>query len=177
MKVKFRRSNVKDIDNIYLLNQICFDVNDQWYKSIIGNYINDGIVIEYNNSIIGVLLQGSIRPCNKPLFENDKYDKVDKFIPNCISGEIFMKNKLHEEELYGIVMICVHPNFRGKGLAKKLIQKHFNDNENVLLCLHTRESNTNAIKLYLSMGYKHIANIQNKYYLPDEDSVFMIKEI
>ena len=176
MKVKFRRSNIDDIDYIYLLNQTCFTINDQWYKSIIGNHINDGIVIEYDNNIIGVLLQGTIIPCNKPLFENDKYDKSDKFIPNCDLGHIFLENKLHKDELYGIVMICIHPDFRQKGLAKKLIQKHFDDNKNKLLCLHTRESNTNAINLYLSMGYKHIANIKNKYFLPDEDSVFLIKQ-
>ena len=177
MKVKFRRSNIDDIDYIYSLNQMCFTTNDQWYKTIIGNYINDGIVIQYDNTIIGVLLQGSITPCNRPLFENDKYDKADKFIPNSNLGKTFLDNKLHEDELYGIVMICIHPDFRNKGLAKKLIQKHFDDNKTKLICLHTRESNYNAIKLYISMGYTHIANIKNKYFLPDEDSVFFIKQL
>jgi ribosomal protein S18 acetylase RimI-like enzyme len=72
-------------------------------------------------------------------------------------------------------MICIHPKYRGKGLGKKLIEKHFDDNKNMTLCLNTRRSNINAYQLYKTMGYEQIAFIKNKYFLPSEDSVFMIK--
>jgi ribosomal protein S18 acetylase RimI-like enzyme len=81
------------------------------------------------------------------------------------------------KEYYGIVMICIHPNYRGKGLGKKLIEKHFDDNKNNLVCLNTRRSNINAYLLYKKMGYEQIGFIKNKYFLPSEDSVFMIKEL
>jgi ribosomal protein S18 acetylase RimI-like enzyme len=75
-------------------------------------------------------------------------------------------------------MICVDKEFRSKGIAKKLIEKHFVDSfkNNNILCLNTRESNINAFMLYKSMGYEHIAYIKNKYFLPDENSIFMIKK-
>jgi ribosomal protein S18 acetylase RimI-like enzyme len=74
-------------------------------------------------------------------------------------------------------MICVDPEFRGKGLAKKLIEKHWQDNPNKnILCLNTRKTNISAFMLYKLMGYEHIAYIKNKYFLPTEDSIFMIKE-
>ena len=80
-------------------------------------------------------------------------------------------------------MICIDPQFRQKGLAQHLIKKHLkcNSNQSIIqktniLCLNTRRSNTNAINLYKKMGYEHIGYIINKYYLPSEDSVFMIKK-
>jgi ribosomal protein S18 acetylase RimI-like enzyme len=86
-------------------------------------------------------------------------------------------NNLHFKELFGIVMICVDPQYRGKGLAKKIIEKHFQDNSNKVVCLNTRKSNIGAFMLYKSMGYEHVAYIRNKYFLPTEDSVFMIKDL
>jgi ribosomal protein S18 acetylase RimI-like enzyme len=41
----------------------------------------------------------------------------------------------------------------------------------------TRQSNSNAYELYKSMGYIQIAIIKNKYFLPSEDSIFMIKHL
>ena len=55
--------------------------------------------------------------------------------------------------------------------------KHFKDNSNKTICLNTRRSNINAYRLYQSMGYNHIAFIKNKYFLPTEDSIFMIKDL
>jgi ribosomal protein S18 acetylase RimI-like enzyme len=75
------------------------------------------------------------------------------------------------------MMICIDPKYRSKGLAKKLIQKHFDDNKNKIVCLNTRRSNLCAYKLYQTMGYEHISYIKNKYFLPTEDSIFMIKDL
>jgi len=102
----------------------------------------------------------------------DQEYKEDIFEAVCDKGKIFDPY----EEYYGIVMICVHPSFRGKGLAKKLIEKHFEDNKDIIVCLNTRRSNINAYQLYKKMGYEHLAFIKNKYFLPSEDSIFMIKE-
>ena len=66
--------------------------------------------------------------------------------------------------------------YRGKGLAKKLIAKHFQDNQNKMVCLNTRRTNTSAISLYESMGYSQVAHILNTYFQPTEDSVFMVKK-
>lgn len=193
MKVIIRNSTQADLDKVFDLHQHCFNKLDQWYKSSIQNYLDDGIIIELSTSlnnqnneektIIGILLQGLITPCNKKIKYDDIIDdshndyNEDIFEPINDNGQLFFKNNDQYKEIYGIMMICIDPKFRGKGLAQKLILKHFNNNPNKLLCLNTRRSNINAYRLYKKMGYEHIALIKNKYFLPNEDSVFMIKNI
>ncbi len=203
MKIKIRRSCQSDLDKVYELHTRCFVQSDHWYKSNIRHYLDNGIVVETKdtNKIIGVLLQGSITPCNKPyisegssgsfsLFSNtdnankpenkpnlESGYKADEFSPVNDTGKFFLNNSIHFKELYGIVMICIDPEFRGKGLGKKLIEKHWQDNTNKVLCLNTRRSNISAYTLYKKMGYEHIAFIKNKYFQPNEDSIFMIKDL
>jgi ribosomal protein S18 acetylase RimI-like enzyme len=177
MKVKIRRSNSKDIDKIYNLQCECFSKDDAWYKSTVANYSKSGLVVETDDKkIIGVLLEGNMTPCNKKnnLLECINY-KHDMFEPLTENGKIFFNSNNHYDEIYGIVLICVDENYRGKGLASKLIEKHFEENKGKLLCLNTRRSNVNAYNVYKKMGYEHIAYIKNKYFLPDEDSCFMVK--
>lgn len=186
MKLKIRRGTQDDLDQIYDLHTRCFSSTDCWYKSSIRPYLEKAIVLELSdtNQIIGVLLQGYIVPCNKKfnVDENenenltDKY-KEDIFEPVNKNGELFMEKNIQFKQIYGIMMVCVDPNFRGKGLAKKLIKKHFADNTNKVVCLNTRRSNINAYKLYQIMGYDHIAYIKNKYFLPSDDAIFMIKDL
>ena len=186
MKVRFRRSSQNDIDNVYNLHVKCFSKSDQWYRPVIKHYLDKGIVIETDKkNIVGVLLQGYITPCNTAItaktVDDEELDKnnykEDMFEPITDNGKLFFDNNIHFKELFGIVMICVDPDFRGKGLAKKLIEKHWKDNPNKILCLNTRKSNVNAFMLYKKMGYEHIAYIKNKYFLPTEDSIFMIKDL
>ena len=164
MKLKIRRGEPKDLDKMYEMHLKCFDKNDCWYKSAMANYINDSIIIEIIDEIdfgriIGILLQGNITPCDK--------------------DEVITKNNIDididgHKSYSGIMMICVDPEFRGKCLGNKLIEKHFLDNPNKLLCLNTRKSNIIAQKLYNKMGYIHYGDIKNKYFLPNETSHFMI---
>lgn len=174
MKIKIRRSSQSDSEKVYDLHTKCFNGSDLWYRPNIQHYLDNGIVIEKDTDIIGVLLQGSITPCNHKMdIESDQEYKEDIFEPVNEKGSKFDPFK----EYYGIVMICIHPKYRGKGLGKKLIEKHFDDNKNIILCLNTRRSNINAYQLYKKMGYEHISFIKNKYFLPSEDSVFMIKDL
>ena len=167
MKCNIRKSNYNDLDNIYNLHINCFNINDQWYKSIIGQYINNGIIIEIdNNQIIGILLQGDITPCSN----SEKND----FIPINDKGVEFHNNLNHIKTQYGIVMLCVDNNFRNKGIGTKLINTFLNLNKDKILCLNTRKSNSNAFNLYKKIGFEYIAHIKKKYFLPDEDSIFMI---
>jgi ribosomal protein S18 acetylase RimI-like enzyme len=179
MRVKIRKSNNKDIDKIYNLQCNCFTKDDAWYRSTIGNNVKNGFVVETeDNEIIGVLLQGNITPCDRinNFMQSTNY-KNDIFEPITENGHIFFNNNSHYEKIYGIVLICVDENYRGRGLASKLIQKHFDVNKGEVVCLNTRYSNISAQRVYEKMGYEHIANIKNKYFLPDEDSCFMIKNL
>ena len=180
MKVKIRRSCNDDLEDVYNLHARCFSQTDLWYRNAIANYLERGVVIEdkINNTLIGVMLQGIITPCNRSFELEESSSKfTDVFEPVHTIGELFVKNDAQYKDIYGIVMICVDPNFRGKGLAKKLIEKHFQDNPSRVLCLNTRRSNIGAYSLYKKMGYTHIAFIKNKYFQPNEDSIFMIKDL
>jgi ribosomal protein S18 acetylase RimI-like enzyme len=183
MKVKIRRSNQADLEQVYQLQLKCFAINDQWYKSNIKHYLDSGVVIVCRESgtLIGVLLQGPITPCNQKYniedINNNTDYKEDIFEPVNDLGRFFFNELMHFKELYGIVMICIDPDFRGRGLGKKLIEKHWYDNPGKIVCLNTRRSNISAYSLYKSMGYEHIAFIKNKYFLPTEDSVFMVKDL
>ena len=162
MNIIIRKSSIEDLDNIYNLHNLCFSFNDRWYKNAISQYINTSIVIEYNYNIIGILLQGDFIP----IIGDEELIVVDA---------ININNKNYRQNVYGISMLCIHPDFRNKGLASKLIKNHINLNENkedIYLC--TRISNTNAISLYIKNGYKYLGNIKNKYYLPVEDGYLMI---
>lgn len=191
MKCIIRRSCQDDLENIYELHKQCFAQTDQWYKTHISHFLDSGILIEINNTIIGVLLQGAITPCNQkssdtlheslhetlhePLHKQGYQE--DKFEPINSNGQIYLEEKICYKELYGIVMICIDPKYRGKKLAQRLITKHFQDNSNKTVCLNTRRSNINAYRLYQKMGYEHIAFVKNKYFQPTEDSIFMIKDL
>ncbi|NDE64875.1 MAG: N-acetyltransferase [Proteobacteria bacterium] len=36
------------------------------------------------------------------------------------------------KEIMGIMMICIDPKYRGKGLGKKLITKHFEEDNHII---------------------------------------------
>jgi len=169
MQIKIRKGKNEDLDGIYECHKLCFEEGDIWYKSILQQSLNSSYVIERldNNKIIGVMLQGDITPC--------EVSDIENFEPINQSGKEFIEHNLHFECLPGIIMICIEPEFRGKGLAKKLIELHLKYNKDEVVCLNTRKSNP-AFNLYLKMGYEHIATIKNKYFQPNEDSYFMIKK-
>lgn len=176
-----RKSNIDDLDNIYNLHNLCFTFNDRWYKNAICQYIDDSIVIvTEDNEIIGVLLQGNFNPIlnDEELVLPNIDDRlvipnIDKglVVPN-IDKDLVVPNI--DDEVFGIVMICIHPDYRNKGLASKLINTHIRINNEKKLYLCTRITNTNAILCYKKNGYELIGNIKNKYYLPVEDACFMI---
>ena len=51
MKIKIRRSNKDDLDNIYDLQNKCFEIGDQWYKSYIIQYLETSLVIEKSDTL------------------------------------------------------------------------------------------------------------------------------
>ena len=184
MKLKIRRGNQNDLNKVYELHRKCFSTTDCLYKTSIRPYLEKGIILELADTkeIIGVLLQGYLTPCNKKMDIDENANsygnyKEDIFEPVNTNGRLFMEKNIQYKQIYGILMICVDSQYRGKGLGKKLIEKHFLDNPNKVVCLNTRRSNISAYKLYETMGYDHIAYIKNKYFLPSEDSIFMIKDL
>ena len=74
-----------------------------------------------------------------------------------------------------IASIAVHPSYRGRGVAKKLLkrlletlkEKGFHE-----IKLEVRKSNIPAQNLYKSFGFKHVYTLRN-YYGDGEDALVM----
>ncbi len=75
-----------------------------------------------------------------------------------------------------ITNIAVHPDYRGKGFGRKLMDAlfHFAE-ENGLSCLtlEVRESNDTAINLYHKYGFKNAGRRKRYYYDNGEDAIVM----
>ena len=65
-------------------------------------------------------------------------------------------------DIYEVVKIAVSPNYRGKGLGKKLLTSVL-ENLDKNLMLEVRVSNEAAINLYEGLGFEKI-NIRKGYY-------------
>lgn len=78
-----------------------------------------------------------------------------------------------------ITNIAVHPDYRKKGIASKLIDemvKKCSVTDVYSLTLEVRVSNLSAISLYEKYGFKRVG-LRPKYYDNKEDAVLMTKEI
>ena len=77
-----------------------------------------------------------------------------------------------------ITNVAVHPDFRGKGLAKKLLTELLAAAEEAganIYTLEVRASNESAIALYESFNFKSVG-LRKKYYEDNgEDAVIMWK--
>jgi len=78
-----------------------------------------------------------------------------------------------------ITNVAVHPEFRRRGIAQKLLDVFENfarANKLAFLTLEVRESNYGAIALYGSRGYRGVGRRKNYYEHPKEDAVIMTRE-
>ena len=77
-----------------------------------------------------------------------------------------------------ITNVAVHPDFRRRGIAQKLLDVFENfavANKLAFLTLEVRESNYGAIALYGSRGYRASGRRKNYYEHPKEDAVIMTR--
>jgi ribosomal protein S18 acetylase RimI-like enzyme len=124
MRLRLRIGTNDDLSNIYNLHLKCFSGGDVWYKSIMGQYIDNSLVVEScdTGKLLGCLFQGNITPANL----NEVSTKVDdfEFIDSDFTNYIDL-NKLYP----AILLVCVDPDYRSKGIGRKLIQAHINSNK------------------------------------------------
>lgn len=87
-------------------------------------------------------------------------------------------DKRAEGELH-ILSIATHPDYRGKGIATKLLA-HVLDKARETGCslatLEVRRSNVPAIALYERAGFSTV-HVRARYYQDDEDALVMLKAI
>lgn len=75
-----------------------------------------------------------------------------------------------------IITICVLPEHRKKGIAKKLTSGFIEKYKPTKITLEVNENNLAAIKLYKSLGFKKTSTRKN-YYNSDEDGILMVLDI
>ena len=79
-----------------------------------------------------------------------------------------------------IANVAVLPQFRGRGIAKKLIEhaeSHAKEKGVKKLMLEVRASNIPAISLYEKLGFSVVGIRKNYYTQPKEDALLMDKPI
>jgi len=138
LSMNIRHTTLVDIEEICELQSSCFESGDTWSRYTYLKYIDNSLVIEIDNKIVSVLIQGHITPSG--------YGKI--FEPVNEVGQKFLDDRKNKQSTFGIALIFTDDNFRKRGLAEMLINKHFELNKNKTLCLNTRISNINSISFY-----------------------------
>ncbi|XOQ42983.1 MAG: [Ribosomal protein S18]-alanine N-acetyltransferase [Clostridium sp.] len=83
---------------------------------------------------------------------------------HCVCGECYVDN------------IAVFPKFRRKGIGRALTQallRRAEEQNAEFLSLEVRPSNTAAIALYKSLGFKQVGRRKNFYRSPTEDALIL----
>lgn len=75
-----------------------------------------------------------------------------------------------------VATICVHPDMRGKGIGGKLLSMCEQEMGMPRVKLTVRASNSEAINIYLHLGYREVSRWR-KYYKGGEDGVVMEKKL
>ncbi|MBO4853890.1 MAG: ribosomal protein S18-alanine N-acetyltransferase [Oscillospiraceae bacterium] len=78
-----------------------------------------------------------------------------------------------------ITNVAVFPAYRRRGVAQQLIavfDRFARGNRLAFLTLEVRPSNTAAIALYQSAGFREVGRRRNYYDLPKEDALILTKE-
>jgi ribosomal-protein-alanine N-acetyltransferase len=73
-----------------------------------------------------------------------------------------------------IINMAVHPDYRNKGIGKKLMAKALN--HKAIVYLEVRVSNTPAQKIYEHFGFKKVGIRKNYYRDNGEDAIIMKRE-
>lgn len=92
---------------------------------------------------------------------------------NATAGYCGMHIAAHEAY---IANIAVLPQYRGNNLGKILTQHLINtaqNNECDFITLEVRPSNTVAVNIYKSLGFKKVGTRKNFYTSPSEDALIM----
>jgi ribosomal-protein-alanine N-acetyltransferase len=107
-------------------------------------------------------------------------DKTDSYCAVAVDEETVVGYIAFEAILDegSIVELAVAPEFRRKGVGKKLVELMLTSCSGVkTICLEVRASNTPAKALYEAFGFEPISVRKNYYDDPREDAVIMIKKV
>ena len=93
-----------------------------------------------------------------------------------VVGYIGSQSSIDESD---VMNVAVHPDFRRKGIAEKLINHLVEELKNRgshALLLEVRASNAPAIALYEKLGFTQVGCRKNYYHNPREDALILRKD-
>lgn len=103
--------------------------------------------------------------------DNENSHFLVAFVDGKVAG--YMGLQIFSGEGY-VTNVAVLPEYRGRGIAKALIEKQF-ENKMDFITLEVRESNLPAINLYKKTGFENVGIRPNFYSNPTENAVIMTK--
>ncbi|OGB90130.1 ribosomal-protein-alanine N-acetyltransferase [candidate division WOR-1 bacterium RIFCSPHIGHO2_01_FULL_53_15] len=109
-------------------------------------------------------------PKPEAIFREDEHKYLVARDDDQIVGYIGIEKVLDEEH---IINMAVHPDYRGKGIGRRLIQHVLNDEE--VFFLEVRTSNETAKDIYEKYGFK-VISIRKAYY-PDGEDAYVMRRI
>jgi [ribosomal protein S18]-alanine N-acetyltransferase len=137
MEIKIETATIKLLDQLYAIEELCFK-EEAFSKRQIGYLLTD-----YNTVAL-------VAKVNSDL-----------------AGFIIAQIELQDNEEYGhIITLNIHPNYRRKHIATKLLQEiqTLLKQRGIGECqLEVRENNHAAIKVYQSRGYQIMGKLENYY--------------
>ena len=98
----------------------------------------------------------------------------------CNVGLVLYNSTTRHISAMAILNIATHPDHRGKGLARHVLNNiidYSKVNGASFITLEVRESNTVAIGLYISSGFCEVGRLKNYYKHPSEDALILKREI
>jgi len=93
-----------------------------------------------------------------------------------VTGYVGSQSVLGESDMMNV---AVHPEFRRKGIAEKLVLelvRQLKERGNYCLTLEVRASNDPARRLYEKLGFQQVGLRKNYYRNPREDACILRKE-
>lgn len=104
-----------------------------------------------------------------------------RFLVAMCGGEIAgYAGMMYAADFAGICNVAVFPEYRRRGIAKKLMEALIDICESLevsVLSLEVRESNTGAISLYKQLGFESVGRRKGFYSSPNEDAIVMNKQL
>ncbi|MCS7145126.1 MAG: ribosomal protein S18-alanine N-acetyltransferase [Nitrososphaerota archaeon] len=102
--------------------------------------------------------------------------KITGYVMSRVEWGSSKMDTLRLRKLGHIVSIAVLPEYRGRGIGRALMREVLNALRNVYGCdevyLEVRVTNTQAINLYHSLGFK-VTKVAKSYYVDGEDAYVM----
>lgn len=148
----YRKGHISDLKQLKELgvtswSQFKDDLSDAYWKKLKSSLSNDETYSE-------LLFKSDCIVC-----ENDAKEIIGMafLVP---SGN---PNEIYDTEWCHLRFVSVHPNYRGKGIGKKLTKECISlaiKNNEKIMALHTSEIMNRAIHIYEKIGFKNLRELE-----------------